>query len=183
MLRADFDLILDAARAGADWAWDALYADLAPAVLGYLRAHGAPDPEDLLGEVFLRVVRDVDRFVGTEGGFRAWTFTIARHRLIDARRRARRNQFEPTGTLSDIYETEDGGESDALRDRAGRRALRLISRLTPDQQDVLLLRLLGDLTVEEVARAVGKSSGAVKALQRRGLATLRRELTAEGVTV
>jgi RNA polymerase sigma-70 factor (ECF subfamily) len=58
---------------------------------------------------------------------------------------------------------------------------RIIDRLAPEQRDVLLLRVLGDLTVEEVARAVGKSPGAVKALQRRGLSAIKRTLAEEGV--
>src|SRR5215207_2826438 len=75
------------------WSPDAgaAYRDLAPAVLGYLRAQRARDPEDLLGEVFLQVTRDISRFRGDRDDLRRWVFTIARHRLIDDyRRRARR---------------------------------------------------------------------------------------------
>jgi RNA polymerase sigma-70 factor (ECF subfamily) len=57
----------------------------------------------------------------------------------------------------------------------------LLAELTPDQRDVLLLRVVADLTVEQVAEVVGKPAGAVKALQRRGLAALRRLVEAEGV--
>jgi RNA polymerase sigma-70 factor (ECF subfamily) len=59
----------------------------------------------------------------------------------------------------------------------------VLGRLAGDQQAVLLLRILGDLTVEEVARVLGKRIGAVKALQRRGLAAARKELESEGVTL
>jgi RNA polymerase sigma-70 factor (ECF subfamily) len=54
----------------------------------------------------------------------------------------------------------------------------MLARLSPDQQSVLLLRILGDLTVEQVATVIGKRPNAVKALQRRGLAALQRDLEA-----
>ena len=59
----------------------------------------------------------------------------------------------------------------------------MIARLSPDQQSVVLLRVIADLTVEQVARVIGKRPGAVKALQRRGLAALEREISKEGVTL
>ncbi len=59
----------------------------------------------------------------------------------------------------------------------------MLGILSPDQRAVLLLRILGDLSVDDTAAAVGKSPGAVKQLQRRGLATLRRELEKKGVTL
>src|SRR3712207_8016605 len=82
-----FDSVLAAARAGADWAWERIYADLAGSVIGYLRVHGAAEPEDLAGEVFLQVVRDLPRFSGDQRDFRAWVFTIVHRRLLDERRR------------------------------------------------------------------------------------------------
>jgi RNA polymerase sigma-70 factor (ECF subfamily) len=58
----------------------------------------------------------------------------------------------------------------------------MLARLSPDQQSVVLLRIIGDLTVQQVAGVLGKSPGAVKALQRRALATVERELATEGRT-
>ncbi len=181
---ASFDAVLGAARAGAEWAWAMLYEDLAPSVLGYLRTRGAAEPEDLTGEVFLQVVRDLHRFQGDERRFRAWVLTIAHHRLLDDRRARARRPVEPldpaTGDLPD-----PGGDpvDRVLSTVEAARARRLIARLSPDQQDVLLLRTLGGMTVPEVARAIGKRPGAVKQLQRRAIAALRRELAREGVTL
>ena len=83
-----FTTLLAAARDGSEAAWQELYNGIAPVVLGYLRANGSPDPEDVLSEVFLQVARDIATFDGDERGFRSWVFTIAHHRLIDARRHA-----------------------------------------------------------------------------------------------
>ena len=94
-----FDSVLAAARAGADWAWERIYADLAGSVIGYRRAHGAPDPEDVAGEVFLQVVRDLPRVApGAEDpqrDFRAWVFTIVHRRLLDERRSRSRRPSDP----------------------------------------------------------------------------------------
>lgn len=181
MLGENFPGTLEAARTGAEWAWTGIYRDLAPVVLGYLRARRAHEPDDLTGEVFLQVVRDLRRFAGNEREFRAWVFVIAHNRLVDeGRRRTRRPvDLEPDGP-SGTSEADDV-ETQVLQTTATDDVRRIIGRLAPDQRDVLLLRVLGDLTVEEVARIVGKSPGAVKALQRRGLAAITLTVQKEGV--
>jgi RNA polymerase sigma factor (sigma-70 family) len=168
-----FDEVLLAARLGAEWAWTRIYEDFAPRVVGYLGAHGAADPEDLAGEVFLQVVRGLPDFSGGEREFAAWTFTIAHRRLVDDLRRRGRRPVEVAG--GDLVE-RSGGEVDreALARIADASVRAAIGELPPDQRSVLLLRIIGDLTIEEIARAVGKRPGAVKALQRRGLQRLER---------
>jgi len=59
----------------------------------------------------------------------------------------------------------------------------LVGRLSSEQQDVLLLRLFGELTTPEIAVIVGKRPGAAKALLRRGLASLRKEISREAVSI
>jgi RNA polymerase sigma-70 factor (ECF subfamily) len=180
----DFPQILAAARVGADRAWTALYRDLAPSVRGYLRARGALEPDDLVGEVFLQVVRDIDRFEGGEREFRTWVFTIVHHRLLDDGRRRSRRPVAPVpsevlvafGELGDV-------EEEAIAGLTVARVRQFVGRLSPGQQDVLLLRLFGDLAIDDVAAIVGKRTGAVKALLRRGLASLRREMSKEGVSI
>jgi RNA polymerase sigma factor (sigma-70 family) len=181
VLGLSFQRILDAALTGADWAWAEIYRDLSPPLLAFIRARGAAEPEDLTGEVFVQIVRDVPRFSGDERDFRAWCFAIARHRLIDeGRRRSRRPVDLAPDAGAGVADTGDVAV-DALEAIADDRVRRLIEALAPDQRDVLLLRILGDLAVAEVARVIGKSPGAVKALQRRGLAALSGALSAEGV--
>src|SRR3954465_9083974 len=135
-----FDDVLVAARAGAPWAFEVLYRDLAPAVTGYLRLHGATEPDDLASETFLGVFTGLSSFTGDEGALRAWVFTIAHRRLVDDwRRRSRRPQVVDDG---DVLADQLGGdvEDDVLGRLGGETVERLCGLLAPDQRAVLLLR-------------------------------------------
>lgn len=177
----DADDVLARARRGEAAAFEQLYEQLAGPVAAYLRGRGAHDVEDLVSEVFLAAFTGLDRFRGDPADFRSWTFTIAHRRLVDSWRRAgRAPQLVPYDTGQDERATASA-EQDALVSLGEQRVRQLIGALSPDQQDVLLLRIVGDLTVEQVADAVGKRPGAVKALQRRALASLCRALEVEGV--
>jgi RNA polymerase sigma-70 factor (ECF subfamily) len=167
----DFESLLRAACAGSDWAWDRLYRELAPGVRGYLRAHGAAEPDDLTGEVFLGLVRELPRFEGDEQGLRALTFTIAHRRLVDELRRRGRRPVTATDPEVLAESAGAGGDvgEDAMASLDEARVREALDALPPDQRSVLLMRILGDLTIEEIARAIGKRPGAVKALQRRAL--------------
>lgn len=179
-----FDAVLAGARAGAPWAFERLYHHLAPAVTGYARLQGVPDPDDVASEVFLGVFRGIGGFAGDEDSFRSWVFRIAHRRIVDDRRRRARRPVDL------VEDPPDGPEPDhhndpadlALRNLASERVLRLCDQLVPDQRAVLLLRLVGDLTVDQVADALDKSPGAVKQLQRRGLGAIKRLLAREGVS-
>jgi RNA polymerase sigma factor (sigma-70 family) len=175
-----FESVITAARAGAEWAWTELYDDLAPLVFGYLRGRGAVEPEDLTGEVFLQMVRDIGSFEGDERDFRSWTLSIAHHRLLDDIRYRKRRPAEPGGEGVEQHLLLGGDvESEALSSLGSERVLRIMQGLAPDQRDVLLLRMLADLTIEEIAKILDKRVGAVKALQRRGLANLRKRIPRE----
>jgi RNA polymerase sigma-70 factor (ECF subfamily) len=175
---AAFDDVLAAAQAGAAWAFEVLYRDLSPVVTGYLRLHGAAEPDDLASETFLGVFTGLAGFTGDEGALRAWVFTIAHRRLVDDwRRRSRRPQVTDD---SEVLTEWSGGdvEEDALVRVGAENVERLCGGLPADQRAVLLLRILADLTVEQVAQVLGRSVASVKALQRRGLRTLRDRLEA-----
>src|SRR5687768_4465985 len=118
-----------------------VYQALAPAVLGYLRAQRAPDPEDILGEVFLQVARDLPRFEGDDDGLRRWVFTIAHHRMVDVhRRRARRPQLAdaevPEVPAPPPEEPFDPDLQAAL------------DQLTDAQREVIVLRFVADLPLD-----------------------------------
>ena len=171
-----FDDVLAAAQAGAAWAFEVLYRDLSPVVTGYLRMHGAAEPDDLASETFLGVFTGLAGFSGDEDALRSWVFTIAHRRLIDDwRRRSRRPQV--TDDAGDLTLLPGGdAEDDALLRVGTEDVHRMCAGLPDDQRSVLLLRILADLTVEQVAGVMGRSVGATKALQRRGLRTLRERL-------
>jgi RNA polymerase sigma-70 factor (ECF subfamily) len=177
-----FDRVLAAARTGAEWALTTLYKELQPKILRYLAAREPSEAEDLASEVWLDVAAGLDRFEGSEEGFRAWVFTIARRRVLDIRRRAavRGSAIPSEGIGGDrlVGNVED----EALAAIGSRAALDLIRRLPPAQADVVLLRVLGDLSVSEVAVIVGKRPGAVRVLQHRALRNLRLIILEQGVT-
>jgi RNA polymerase sigma-70 factor (ECF subfamily) len=151
----------------------ALYRELAPAVLGYFRSHRAPEPEDLVGEVFLQVARNIGRCRGGADARRRWVFTIAHHRLVDSwRRRAARPVSAHLQPLEEVAEAEQSDSIDPELQAA-------IDGLTDDQRVVVLLRFVADLSLHDVARITRRRVGAVKALQHRGLAALERALTRE----
>lgn len=181
-LGEDFIVILAAAQAGGCAASTSIYEWLAPAVAGYLRAQGADEPDDLVSEVFLRVFADCRSFSGTEGQFRSWVFSIAHSRLVDARRaKNRAPDMQPLEAecLDGECPSAAGAEDEAMDRLAITAAGQLLGTLTTDQRDVLAMRLIGQMSVEETATALQKPQGAIKALQRRALATLRRRLGPE----
>jgi RNA polymerase sigma factor (sigma-70 family) len=142
---------------------ESLYVTLAPAVLGYLRGLAVPEPDDVLGEVFVQVVRDLHRFSGDDAALRRWVFTIAHHRAIDAHRHRRRRPVEPRHDLHDAHVIDD---VDTFVDDD---LVRAMARLTEDQRQVIALRFVADLSIDEVARVLGRRPGAVKSLQHRAL--------------
>ncbi len=172
-----FDDVLAAAQANAPWAFRRLFEDLSPTVVGYLRLRGARDPEDVTSEAFLSVFRSLSTFSGDETAFRSWVFTIVHRRLTDERRRAGRQV--QTDRL-DALEMDFGGdvEQEALGRLGSDWVHEVLAELSADQRDVLLLRVVADLPVDEVADILGKRPGAVRALQHRGLERLRRQMAA-----
>jgi RNA polymerase sigma-70 factor (ECF subfamily) len=170
------DTLVAAARAGGDWAFERLWLDLSPRVAGYLRGRGVPDPEDVTSEVFLAAFQKVGAFDGDGAAFRSWLFTVAHHKAVDVLRRSGRGPgTEPYDPVDDPRQAASA-EWHALAAIEDDEIRALLATLSPDQTDVMLLRVLGGLTLPEVARATGRSLGAVKQLQRRAVAQLGRRL-------
>jgi len=176
-----FPSVLAAARSGDGAALGQIFTALAPVVEGYLRLQGAAEPEDLTSEVFLGVFRNLHAFTGDEPAFRSWVFTIAHRRVLDERRR--RTRRPPPEPLSSAPETpaRDDVETTVGDVLAAEQVEALCRRLSPDQRDVVLMRVLGGFTIDEVATALGRTPGAVKALQRRGFRAIGRLIELEGV--
>lgn len=167
-----FPDVLVAAQAGADWAWERLYRSVATGVRGYVAAQGAVDPDDLTGEVLLQLVRGLPRFEGDEADFRSWVFLVAHHRVIDERRRQRRDASLRADDPAASAPAADTDSEHRLNGDEWRRRLR---RLPDDQRDVILLRVVADLSADEAGRILGKKPGAIRVIQHRALARLRAD--------
>lgn len=148
-----------------------VYRRLAPEVLGYLRGQGAPDPEGTLGEVFLHVARDLHKVEGNEEAVRRWVFSVARHRLIDERRR---RAVRPR--LVKWRKGLDPPSHDPPSPQLDAELVDALQQLTRRQREVVVLRFVADLPLASVAEITGKRVGAVKSLQQRGLDRLRHLL-------
>ena len=178
MSPSGFPELLSAARAGDGWAFDELFRTWNAPVTGFVRARGVLDVGGVVNDVFLRAFGAIGSFDGDESGFRAWLFTIARNRVIDE---ARRNSRTPATTHLDAASTFAGGDvvADAERRFGDDRLVALLGLLTDEQREVLTLRFVADLTIDQIAEATGRRRGAVKQLQRRALRRLERALEGE----
>lgn len=183
-MTSSFPEVLAAARGGDEVAWARLYDSVAGQMLGYLRGRGAHDPEGLVGDAFVQIARNLRSFHGDEAGFRSWAFTVAHHRLIDERRRLNRRPNETTITEDHLHDIE--AHDDVALEAIGavdRSAItELLDTLSEDQRNVVLMRVLGGLSTQETAAAIGKSEGAVRVLQHRALTALREQMN-RGVTI
>ena len=180
----EFNSTLDAAKAGANWAWERIYREFAGPVAGYLRSRGAREPEDLTNEVFLRVARSIHEFNGDDTSFRSWIFVIAHRRLIDERRyHGRRPDVTELDTDRASADSVGDVEKEAIEHLVTAEIAKVFNSLTEGQRDVLALRIIAGLSLEETAEVVGKRTGAVKALQHRALEALKRALDEETVSL
>lgn len=120
--------------------------------------------EDVTAQVFLEAIEGIGRYRSRGKPLTAWLLSIARHRSIDAARKRARDSHIPT--IEPIAGIQLPG-SDALE---------ALAELTPDQRQVIHLRFVEDLSIEQVAALTNRSQGAVKSLQHRALRQLRTRL-------
>lgn len=174
--------MLACAQEGDEAAFARLWRDLNPALLRYLSLGGDP-AEDIAADTWATVVKGLRRFRGDEAGWRAWVFTTARRRAIDAgRRRARAADREVAWRQ---WQTESVGTdpAESVSERMDTdQALSILGQLSALQAEVIALRVLTGLSVDEVAGIVGRSPGAVRIAAHRGLRRLEQILAARGVT-
>lgn len=158
-----------------------IYTAYAPALYRFFMAAVSDRhlAEDLTGTAFVSAIEALPRFRGPIEALGGWLFQIARHDLYDHRRKQARSRIEPLEDNLNEAALADGGvdpEELAIERLEGTRVLAALRELSSDQREVLLLRMAGGLTAPEVAAILGKTTGAVKALQHRGLASLARVL-------
>ncbi len=170
------DVVRRAASGDAD-AFAALFDRFHTPVYRYFaaRMRDRTEAQDMTATVFLEAAQRLPGFRGDGRAFVAWLFTVARHDLADLRRRDRRHPVDPVEAV--VVEDTAPDPAQHVVARMDHDRLRdALDQLTLDQREVLLLKFAADLSNEETARALGKPVTAVKSLQHRGLAALRRLL-------
>jgi RNA polymerase sigma-70 factor (ECF subfamily) len=163
------------ARGGGEAGFLVLWDALQPRLLRYLRVVGCDDVEDVAGETWLQVVRDLPKFKKDNADeFRAWLFTIARHRAIDAARSRRRfrDKVLATQPLPPLVTPGNPVEDEVFYELSTRQAVAMVAGLSKDQAEVVALRVIAGLDTEAVARILRKKPGAVRVALHRGLRAL-----------
>jgi RNA polymerase sigma-70 factor (ECF subfamily) len=153
---------------------EASFAELQADMVRYVRAvAGADVAEDVASQVWVEVVSRASEFQGDEAALRRLVFATARRRALDQHRRwwRRKVSLHPPGDRALDHAASEGPQG-IERDRA----LAWIARLPRAQTEVVLLRVLGDFSTEEVAEMTGRSPGAVRVLQHRALRRLASDL-------
>lgn len=176
----ELERALAEARSGDEVAFSRLWRELHPPLLRYLTVRGDEAPEDIAAETWLQVIRDLHGFQGGITQFRAWLFTVARHRAIDqGRARAARPVVavaDPVG-VGPAERSSPSAEEAAEERAATTMALRAVAGLPPEQAELVMLRVVAGLDVATVANLVGKSPGAVRVAVHRALKTLAQDPT------
>jgi RNA polymerase sigma-70 factor (ECF subfamily) len=170
-----FDDALVRARLGDETGFLVLWEALQPRLLRYLHVIGCDDVDDVAGETWLQVVRDLPKFKkGGADEFRAWLFTIGRHRAVDAARsRIRfRDKVLTTETMPPTATPATAVEDEVLQQISTRQAIAMVAGLSKDQAEVVALRVIAGLDTEAVAKLLRKSPGAVRVALHRGLRAL-----------
>jgi len=182
--RDGLDATLRLAIKGDEACFAELWRALNPRLERFLYAQGAmgdPPASDVASETWLQVVRDLPRFKGDYSEFRSWLYQIARNRMVDA---ARAKSRRPIANI-DIDEMDRWATLEDLAVGVANRTeikaiIEKIRGLPAAQSEVLMLRIVADLSVDETARAMKKSPNAIRVLAHRALTSLREEIGSDG---
>ena len=169
------DEALVTARAGDEAGFLVLWDALQPRLLRYLRVVGGGGVVAGAAETWLQVVRDLPKLKqGSADEFRAWLFTIARHRAIDAARSRKRfrDKVLAAEPFADTVTMGNPVEDEVFHELSTRRAVAMVAGLSKDQAEVVALRVIAGLDTEAVARMLRKTPGAVRVALHRGLRAL-----------
>jgi RNA polymerase sigma-70 factor, ECF subfamily len=177
------DSVVASAQDGDRDALHVIYEALAPSVYGYLRAKGVEDAEGVTSDVFVALLPQIERVTGGAAGLRKLTFTIAHARMVDDHRNRARLPASIAYEPADDTRTVGSAEDDAADGLATARVRAVLDLLPEDQREVLTLRVIADLTIEQVAAVMGRTPGAVKQLQRRGMIAVRKAVAERQVTL
>lgn len=142
----------------------------------HTRVRHEADAEDLTEQVFLKMVDAIPRYRPQGVAFSSWLYRIAHNLLVDRYRRSGREAVELSSQLPDGRPYADPATM-AQNSEDRQRLMAALRRLTPEQQQVITMRFIDSLDVEEVARLTHRRPGAIHSMQHRALASLYRFLT------
>jgi RNA polymerase sigma-70 factor (ECF subfamily) len=130
------------------------------------------EAEDMTQQVFLNAIKAIPGYKSKGMPLSSWLYRIAHNQVVDYFRKKSRKQFVP------LDERIESGNDDPLRATEKKLQVEELSQatkqLTKAQQEVISLRFAGELSIAEVAKMMGKSVGAVKALQHAAIVALRK---------
>ena len=176
--QVDETALLQQAQKGDTEAFGRIYELYAPPVFRFLYAHldSHLDAEDLTEEVFLRAWQALPGYRMRGIPFTGFLFRVARNALYDHYRRSRKRATDP-GLEQDLVDDLQPDPAESVPAHLERRELRqVLAQLRADYRTVLVLRFLVGLSPEETAQAMERSAGAVRVLQHRALAAVRKLL-------
>jgi len=177
----DLEAALVAAKAGDASAMAPVFRAVHPGLLAYARRHVPDVAEDVVSETWLAATKGFTSFEGGIDAFRAWMYTIARRRIADHYRRAGRRP-RLVGLDEAPNEPVDVGDR-GFEQLSGDEAIEaLLRHLPPEQAEVVLLRVVADLSVDQVAQVMDRSAGSVRVLQHRALRRLAKIFEPKSVT-
>jgi RNA polymerase sigma-70 factor, ECF subfamily len=174
--------LVELARGGDTEAFGMLYDHYQASVYRFLyyRVGSVALAEDLMSETFFRALRSMGSFRWQGKDFGAWLMTIARNLTADHYKAGRTRLEYATEDMSPHDSATDGPETEVLASLTNDALLTALKQLPAEQQECLVMRFLQGLSIAETAKVLGRSDGAVKQLQLRGVRNLAK-LLPEGV--
>jgi RNA polymerase sigma-70 factor (ECF subfamily) len=181
----DREALVFAAVNGDPAAIDGVLRWIRPLVLRYCRTRvGGQErtftsADDVAQEVCIAVLTALPTYRDQGRPFLAFVYGIAAHKVADAHRSAARNRAEPVPDVPDMTDLTEGPEAHVMNGEFAGRMARLLESVSDKQREILHLRVVVGLSVEETADVVGSTPGAVRVAQHRALNRLRELLTAK----
>ncbi|WP_323793146.1 sigma-70 family RNA polymerase sigma factor [Nocardioides sp.] len=168
--------LVELARGGDSEAFGLLYDHYHVSVYRFLfyRTRSAPLAEDLTSETFFRALRNMKSFRWQGKDFGAWLMTIARNLATDHFKAGRTRLEMTTEDMGDHDDSTEGPESVVLAGLTNELLLQALTELPDEQRDCLVMRFLQGMSIAETAAVLGRSDGAVKQLQLRGVRNLAK---------
>lgn len=170
--------LVELARGGDSEAFGLLYDHYHPAVYRFLyyRVGTVALAEDLTSETFFRALRSMSTFRWQGKDFGAWLMTIARNLTADHYKAGRTRLEQSTEDMGDLDTTTEGPEGAVLQTLTNEALLEALGKLPKEQQECLIMRFLQGMSIAETAKVLGRTDGAIKQLQLRGVRNLAKLL-------